>query len=147
MGRAQLTVSHAAAHATELDVGVRVGQVGLDLFERPPGQEGRRAADKGDQAAVGQSGTHADHVLLGDAHVDEPDRVHLAKLVQLARADRVVDNGDDALILRCELAEFIFKCIATIIELCHGSPLRFLSGRWRVPPRWERGGARPLYPA
>ena len=117
--RTQLAVGHTAAHATEFDVGVRVGQVGLDLFERPPGQEGGRATDKGDQTAVGQSGAHPDHVLLGDAHVDEPDRVHLAELVQLARADRVVDDGDDALILRCELAELIFKGIATIIELGH----------------------------
>ena len=140
MCRPQFAVGHPAAHAAEFDVGVRVGHVGLDLFERPPGQEGGCTADKGDQAAVGQSGPYTDHVLLGDAHVDEPDRVHLAELVQLARADRVVDDGDDALILRCELAELIFKGIATIIELGHDAPssssLRAVASSSALGTRW-----------
>ena len=71
VGRAERAVGHAAADANELDVGVAVGSVHLDLLEGAPGQEGRRATDEGDAAAVGEAGADGHEVLLGDAHVED----------------------------------------------------------------------------
>ena len=57
---------------------LRVGDVGLDLLERAAGEERRGAGDERDPPAVGQAGADADHVLLGDADVDQPLRERLA---------------------------------------------------------------------
>ncbi len=58
----------------------------------------RRRADVRDEPAVGEAGADADHVLLGDADVDEPIGELVAERAELRRADGVVDDGDDALV-------------------------------------------------
>ena len=76
-----------------------VGDVGLDLLERAAGEERRGGADERDQPAVGQAGADADEVLLGDADVDQPVGELLAEADEVARADGVVADGDDARVL------------------------------------------------
>ena len=82
--RAQFAVGHPRAHATENDREVRVDDIGLDLLERAPGEEGRGRTYEGPQARVGQACRDAHHVLLGDADVDESIRKRLAECTQVA---------------------------------------------------------------
>ncbi len=105
--RAEFPVRHARAHAAEDDGQLAVRDVRLDLLERSARQERRRAADEGDQACVGESGADADEVLFGDADVDEPVGELGLEPVQVAGADRVVADGDDARIRPGELDEFV----------------------------------------
>ena len=74
MRRPELAVGHAARHAAELDVVTAVGEVRLDLLERAAGEEAGRAAGERDLAGTGEARADADHVLLGDADVDQPFR-------------------------------------------------------------------------
>ena len=96
MGRAEFAIGHARAHAAENDRKTVVGDVDLDLLERAAGQERRRAADEGNEAAIGEARGHADHVLLGDPDIDEAVGKQLLELREIARADAVVADGDDA---------------------------------------------------
>ena len=57
MRRAEFPVGHAGALPAQDNARLTVGDVNLDLLERPAGQEGRSGADEGDQAAVGQPGS------------------------------------------------------------------------------------------
>ena len=93
--RSELAIGHAGTDAAELHIGLRVGDVGLDLLERAAGEEARGAADERDLAAVGEPGAGADEVLLGDADVDQALREAIAETVQLRGADRVVADRDD----------------------------------------------------
>ena len=74
MRRAQFPIGHAGTLPAQDNARLTVGDVNLDLLERPAGEEGRSGADEGDQAAVGQPGSHADQVLLGNPDIDHPVR-------------------------------------------------------------------------
>ncbi len=50
---------------------VRVGAVGADLLAPEQRSERRERGGERDHAAGGHAGGDGDHVLLGDAHVDE----------------------------------------------------------------------------
>ena len=98
MGRPEFPVSHARAHAAQDDRVAVVGHVNFDLFERAAGQERRGGADERNEAAVGQSRRNADHVLLGDADIDQPIRKRLLEADEVARSDAVVADRDDAFV-------------------------------------------------
>ena len=72
VGGTEFAVRDAGAHAAEHDRGLAVGDVRLDLLERPAGEERRRRANERHVSAERQPGADADHLLLGDAHVDQP---------------------------------------------------------------------------
>ena len=63
------------------------------------------AETNGNPAAVGQSRGHADHVLLGDADIDQPIGEGPLERVELAGADRVVDDADDAMVVVRQLGQ------------------------------------------
>ena len=117
MRRAELSVGHAGALPAQHDVDVAVGRVGLDLLERAAGQERRGGRDEGQQAAVGQAGADADEVLLGDADVDQPLGELLAEADEVARADGVVADGDDALVLARQRDQLLRERLAAVVRL------------------------------
>ena len=116
VGGAELAVRHARALSHEDQVVPRVGRVDLDLLHRPRGQEARGGGHEGDLAAVGQAGADADHVLLRDAHVDESLGELLLERPELGRADGVVDDGDDAVVCRCQVGQGRHPGIATVVQ-------------------------------
>jgi hypothetical protein len=103
----EFSVRHSRTHAAEDDGKLAVGDVGFDLLEGTPGEERCRCAHKGDEPRVGKPGSHTHHVLFGNADVDQP----VGKLVpegdEVAGADRVIADGDDALIGASEDGEFV----------------------------------------
>src|SRR3546814_5650940 len=85
----------AARNAAQLHIGEAVGAIGLDLLHRARGQEAGGAADERNLAAIGEPGADADHILLGDADVDQPLGKAVAELAELGRSDRIIDHRDD----------------------------------------------------
>ena len=98
MRRPELTIGHARTHAAKYDREAVIGDVDLDLLERPTGQEGTSAADEGNESGVGETRTDADHVLLSDADVDEPFGEQLLEANQVAGTDAVVADSHDAFV-------------------------------------------------
>jgi hypothetical protein len=87
VGGAKFAVRHSWAHAAELHVAIRVRHISFDLLQRSAGQEAGCGGHKGDPAAIGQSGGNANHVLLGNADIDQPIRKCHLERIELARAD------------------------------------------------------------
>jgi len=114
MGRTELAIGHAGAHAAQHDMIAVIGDVGLHLLERAAGQEGRCAADERHEAAIRKAGGDADHVLLGDADIDEAVRERLLEAPEIGRADAVVADGDDALIRLRELDQRLGEGLAAV---------------------------------
>ncbi|MNL76665.1 hypothetical protein D3C87_2026680 [compost metagenome] len=71
MRRTQFAIGHARGDADELHIGVGIGEVCLDLFQRATGQKTGCAADEGKLTAIGKAGADAHHVLFGNADIDE----------------------------------------------------------------------------
>jgi hypothetical protein len=63
-----------------------------------PVRKGPAPQTKGNEAAVRQPRAYANHVLLGDAYIDEAVGKKLLKTSEIARTDAVVADGDDPLI-------------------------------------------------
>src|SRR5690606_31498532 len=93
----------------------------LDLFGGTAGEERPGGADERDQAGRGQSGGHAHHVLLGDADVDEAVRVGLLEPAEVGRADRVIADGDDPLVVGGQFDQGLGECLAVVESLGHAS--------------------------
>jgi hypothetical protein len=79
VGGAKLAIGHPRTDPDKLHVGPGIGNIGLDLLERAPGQERRGSADIRHLSAVRQAGAHADHVLFGDADIDQAIRKPVAE--------------------------------------------------------------------
>src|SRR4029450_10661230 len=95
-------------------VAIRIRAVGFDLFQRPRGQEAGCGRYKSNATAIGQPGGHANHVLLGDADVDQPIRKGSLERVELARANRVVDDPHDAVVLVRQFGQGFDVRVATV---------------------------------
>ena len=118
----ELAVRHAARHPTELDIVPAVGEIDLDLFERPPRQEAGSRAGERNLPGGGEPRAHAHHVLLRDADVDQPLGEPGAELLEIGRADRVVDDGDDSRIPLGQGDESVSERRAAIEQGTHESP-------------------------
>ena len=116
MRRPKLAVRHAARNPAELHVVAAVREVGLDLLERAAGQKARGAAGERNLAGAGQTRADADHVLLGDADIDQPVRKPFAELLQVGRADRVVADDDDAAVLLGEREQRLGESDAAVVQ-------------------------------
>ena len=81
---------------------MRVSEVDFHLFQSTASQKTGGAADERNFAAVRKAGADADHVLLGDPDIHHPLRPPLAEVPELTRADAIVDDGDDSVIVFCE---------------------------------------------
>jgi hypothetical protein len=114
MSRPELAIGHSGAHSAEDDVIAVVCGVDLDLLQAPPGQERRGAADERNKAAVGETRGNADHVLFGDPDVDQAIGKQLLELHEVARADAVVADRDDARIRLSEFGERLGKHLTAI---------------------------------
>lgn len=121
MRRAEFSVRDAGTHPAEFHVRLRVRDVGLDLFERAPGEEAGCRRDERDPAAVRQPGRDADHVLLGDPDVDQPVRERLPETVQLARSDRVVDHANDPMIRLGKLGQRFHVRVPAVVARLIGN--------------------------
>ncbi len=119
--RAERAVGQPARHAAHFDVALAVAEVDLHLFHSARREKTRRAAHEGDFAGRGQSGAHADQVLLGDAHVDEALRKALAEAGNVGRADRIVGDRDHAGIGLGQRLQRLSKGLAAIVERAHGN--------------------------
>ena len=71
VGRSKLAVGHAGGLPDKLHVEVGVGDIGLHLLQRAAGQKAGCGGNKGDATAVCQTCADADHVLLGNADIDQ----------------------------------------------------------------------------
>ena len=118
MGRPELAIRHSGAHPAKDHRIAVVGDVHLDLLETPAGQERRRAADEGQETAIGEACGHADHILLGDPDIDEAVGERFLELGQIAGADAVVADSDDARIGAGELDERFGEGRAAVEGFC-----------------------------
>jgi hypothetical protein len=100
---------------------LRVRHIGLDLLGGAAAEERSGGADEGDQAGGGEARADADHVLLGDADVDQPVGVGGAEAAEVGRADRVVADGDDPLVRGGQLDEGLREDLPVVVRLGHAS--------------------------
>ncbi len=85
----------------DLHVEPRLGDEDPDLVEGPDDGEGDEGADERDQAHRRQPGGHAEHVLLGDSHLEVAVRVGLLEDVGPRRAaDVAVEHDDPRVVVR-----------------------------------------------
>jgi hypothetical protein len=82
MARAELAVDEPGTVADEDNRQRLVADVDLDLLEDTHRHEGGEAIDDGAKPGLGETGRHADHVLLGDAAVDVLPGTVLPELVE-----------------------------------------------------------------
>jgi hypothetical protein len=79
----------------DLDVEPGLGDQDPDLVQGPDDGEGHERADEGHQPGRRQARGHAEHVLLGDAHLQVALRMALLEHVGLRRAAHVgVEHHD-----------------------------------------------------
>src|SRR5699024_8858135 len=103
--------------------------IGLDLLQCPAGEERAGAADERHQTGGRQTRPDPDHVLLGDAHVDQPVRERLPEGDQVGGADRVVAHGHDPLVLGGQRDQLLGERGAVVVDgrggvgECHTSSL------------------------
>ena len=117
MGRPEFAIGHSRAHAAQNDRKTVVGRVDLDLLQGAPCQEWRRSANERNETADGEAGGHPDHVLLGDADIDQALGEQLLELHKVARTDAVVADRDDARVRLRELDERLGEGLTTIERL------------------------------
>jgi hypothetical protein len=79
----ELAIGDAARLTDQLHVDIAVGDVGLDLLQRPPSEETRRGGDERHFAAIGEAGADGDHRLLGDTDIDHALGEALAEVDEL----------------------------------------------------------------
>ena len=75
-----------------------------DELVRPERRERRDRVDEGDEPRLGEAGRDAEHVLLGDADVEEPVREPLRERLDHREAE-VAGEQDDPLVVLGELDE------------------------------------------
>ena len=80
----------------DLDVGAGLGDEDADLVQWPVQGKGHEGADEGDAADLGHAGGHAQHVLLGDAHLEVALRVGILEDLGARGAAQVAVEHDDA---------------------------------------------------
>ena len=66
-----------------------------DLVERPMGEEDGERGQPRDVAHGGEAGRHADHVLLGDPHLEEAVRYAAGEGVRLGGGGQVRVQDED----------------------------------------------------
>ena len=155
VGLAVRADGNAGMGGAHLDVEVGDAHRVADLLPAAAGAKDRKGTGEDGAAGKRQAGGDADHVLLGDAHVDKAVRVGCSKLGGGGGTGEVgIDGHDvDALVHKLEKggAESGTRCF------CHGvftppsqraarAPHRSLPGRRRPAPRWERCRASPPGP-
>ena len=77
----------------------RIGQVGSELLGGEQAQEAREGRGVGDEAERREAGGHADHVLLGDAHVEEAPGMAALEVRGPVRVHEIGRQDDDAVVL------------------------------------------------
>ena len=80
VGGAQSAIAHPRADPDNPDRLVGIGDVVFDLFEATGGDETRRRSGKHFLSGRGQAGRDTDHILFGNAELDNLIRQSLAKL-------------------------------------------------------------------
>ena len=87
-------VAHAAVCAAELDIQVRIAYLVTGRQQTQRGEENGEGVYKGYLADGGHTRSGCDHVLLGDAHVEEALGMRLAEKRTLGRAGKVgIENN------------------------------------------------------
>ena len=131
--RAELAVGETGAHGAEHGREVAVGDVGLDLLGCATGKEGTGGADEGQEPAIGQTGGDADHVLLGDADVDQTIRELLGEGAEIARSNGVVAHRNDALVGSRQFDQRFDKGLPAIEGRYGGDLCGFVSAHFAAP--------------
>ena len=114
MGWAEFPVGHATRHAAQFHVVLRITEVNLHLLHGPSRQKTGSATTKWDHARACQSGTCANHVLLGDSDIYEAIGEFFTKPLQFCRAYGVVHNRAHAPVGRRHLLQSGYERVATI---------------------------------
>ena len=105
MACAVLTDRQSGMRSADLDIEMRVTDRIADLLKRSSGCEHGEAGGKGDLAAGSQSGCHAHHVRLGDAHIEMALRTDLRCLSGFGAAGQIGIQHDDVRILLHQLGQ------------------------------------------
>ena len=137
VGRTEFAVGDPRRLTDELHIVAGIGDVRLDLLQRPRREEAGGGGDEWDLAPVGEPRADAHHHLLGDPHVDGPVRIGLRETTELGGTDRVVDDRDDAFVLAGKRFERRGPCVAAILEvlldgcgLCHQTSSSMACANW-----------------
>jgi hypothetical protein len=87
---------HAGVMADEADWHGRIGAIGLELLGTENGAEGGEGRGKGNVAARRHAGGDRDHVLLGDAEIEEPVGMALFEVVGAVGIGEIGGQHHDA---------------------------------------------------
>ena len=144
-------VSRPGVGGPDLDVGVGLGDEHPDRVGRPVGEEHAERRQPRDVAERREAGRDADHVLLGDAHLEEALGVGVGEPVGPGRGPEVAVEDEQVGVLRGDGAQGVGPRVAH--RLGHGAALterrRVLPdppgppARARPPPRPPRRRSRP----
>ena len=104
VGDAVVAVVEAAADADDPHRQLVQDRAVADELVRAERRERRDRVDERDEARLGEAGRDADHVLLGDADVEEAVREPLGERLEHGEAE-VAGEQDDPLVLLGELDE------------------------------------------
>ena len=96
----------------DLDVGAGLRDEDADLVERAMQREGHEGADEGDAAHLGHAGGHAEHVLLGDAHLEVALGEGILEDLAARGAAQVAVEHDDAPVARGQLGHDLAEDVA-----------------------------------
>ena len=115
---AGLAREQAAVARGDLDVGTGLGDEHADLVQRPVERKGHEGADERHQADLGHARGHAEHVLLGDAHLVEALGIGILEELGLRGAAQVAVEDDDAGVVGGQLGDRLTEDEAEL--LAHG---------------------------
>ena len=104
----------------DLDVGAGLGDEHADLVQRSVQRERDERADEGHEADLGHAGGYAQHVLLGDAHLEEALGVGVLEYLRLCRAAEVAVEHDDARVRGGELGDGLTEDDSQLLSLGQG---------------------------
>src|SRR5690606_16676211 len=124
-------------------VRVAVGDRDLDRLEAARDEAGERAAERV-LSGRGEAGGDADHVLLGDAHLEEARRVLAREELALRALREVRVENHDVRMFGAEGGEGLSERLAAGLGLVAHRPVltRCSGGARRTPSRTARASAR-----
>ena len=93
--------------ADDADRHARIGAIGADLLGAEQRAEGGEGRGEGDHAAGGHAGGGRDHVLLGDAEVEEALRMARLEFHRAVGGGEVGGQHDDARVAVGEVGELL----------------------------------------
>ena len=121
MGGARLAERDARMSGDDLDVQVLVADVRAHLLGAAQRRERGEGGDHRPQAGLGEASRHAEHGVLGNAHIEEPIRKLLSETPDLGRAREVRSERHEIGISFSQLGEHlaVYFGLGQLVAVCN----------------------------